>query len=103
MRDYSKTKLVSCANDAELLDLLRLLKTNGFKYANGADIDDKNVPSTSAKDVETGRPVHLPYAVHLNTKVIAFTSGFCLGHLEKQYGEVIQYKDVLNILMEERF
>ena len=27
MRDYSKTKLVSCANDVEILELLHLLKT----------------------------------------------------------------------------
>jgi len=100
MRDYSKTKLVSCANDAEHLELLHLLKTNGFKYRNGDEIDDKNVPSTSAYEVRTGKPVHLPYAVHLDTKAIAFTSLICLGHLEEQYGGVIQYQDLLKIFAE---
>jgi hypothetical protein len=100
MRDYFKTKLVSCANDAEHLELLHLLKANGFKYVSGDEIDDKNVPSTSAHEVKTGKPVHNPYAVHLDTKVIAFTSGFCLGHLEKQYGGVIQYQDFQNIFTE---
>ena len=100
MRDYSKTKLVSCANDVEILELLYLLKTNGFRYGNGAEIDDKNVPFTSAIDVKTGRPVHLPYVVHLDTKVIAFTSVICLGHLEEQYGGVTQYHDFLNIFAE---
>ena len=101
MRDYSKTKLISCANDAEHLELLQLLKTNGFEYINGAEIDDKNVPFTSARDVKTGRPIHLPYAVHLDTKEIAFTSVICLGHLEEQYGGVIQYQDFLKIFEEE--
>ena len=101
MRDYSKTKLVSCVNDAEHLELLHLLKTNGFKYVSGDEIDDKNVPSTSAYEVKTGRPVHNPYAVHLDTKVIAFTSGFCLGYLKEQYGGVIQYQDFLSIYAEE--
>lgn len=44
MSDYSKTKLVSCTNDAEILELLHMLKTNGFKYISGDEIDDKNVP-----------------------------------------------------------
>ena len=96
MRDYSKTKLISCANEAEILELLHLLKTNEFKYISGDEIDDKNVPSTSARDGRTGRPVHLPFAVHLDTKEIAFTSVICLGYLKEQYGGVIQYQDFLD-------
>ena len=100
MRDYSKTKLISCANEAEILELLHLLKTNEFKYISGDEIDDKNVPSTSARDGRTGRPVHLPFAVQLDTKEIAFTSVICLGYLKEQYGGVIQYQDFLDLFTE---
>jgi len=101
MSDYSKTKLVSCTNDAEILELLHLLKMSRFKFISGDEIDDKNVPSTSARDGRTGRLVHLPFAVHLDTKEIAFTSVICLGHLEEQYGEIITYQDFLKIFEEE--
>ena len=101
MSDYSKTKLVSCANDVEILELMHLLKTSGFKFSSGAEIDDKHVPSTSARDMETGRPIHNPFAVHLDTKEIAFTSGFCLWHLKELYGGVIQYQDFLCVFAKE--
>ena len=50
MSDYSKIKLVSCANDAEILELLHLLKTNEFKYISGDEIDDKNTFVLSYKE-----------------------------------------------------
>ncbi len=98
MRKNSKIKLVQCANDAEILELMHLLKTNGYTYIGGDEINDKNVPRTFAYDAKTGRPVHLPFAVHLDTKVVAFTSGIYLRYIIEPYGGIIQYQNFKDLV-----